>query len=230
MGVVVSLFGGNPPQPVAETAATNVRALRPVEPASRETAPPKPRKPRAPALGPKPLRRFDEDASTAGRSFGSSGLSPKQFGLIAVIEKHFGMSDEQAHDWMRDLTGCVRRRDLTQSQFEELRRWATARGFRRPNGFGERVRRQKAKAARAANVAAGLPTVTDAQRGLIAALAVSADLTPAQQAGVCKRACGSVWPQTAEQAGKVIEALKALVARGAGADNEGTTGTTGRAA
>ena len=128
-------------------------------------------------------------------------VSPKQLSLLHVAKKELAL-DEGNYRSMLNTYGVESAKDLTQKQFKHLVKYLETLGFTSSN--------KKAKAPnRDPN---GLPY--PAQLELIEKLFLQNEIfEPKSQRVFCKRIIKTHWAQTRTDANKIIEALKAMLAR-----------------
>jgi len=148
-------------------------------------------------------------------AFNRSRLGPtERKKLIAGIHAQataLRLDDDTRRDLQQQLVGVASTKDMSLGQLSTI--WTRLTGLAQDAGLG-RAARSKRRPGRDERRPAEL--VTEEQAAKIGALFDALSIAAEGQARMnfSRRTCGSTWPQTREQANKIIEALKAMQARG----------------
>jgi len=134
-----------------------------------------------------------------------------QLALVHVAKKDLGLDDEAYRDILHVEAGVTSARDLTPSGLERVLARFREMGWPGP---GRRTGGWRRSRPRALKEPFELPT--PGQQGLIGHLWEDLGWPPGERRiAFARRVCdGMAWPQTREQANRLIEALKAMVRRG----------------
>lgn len=129
-------------------------------------------------------------------------LTKSQTAIVHVARRELGLDDDVYRDVLRSVTGRETLAECTKGEWLALMRRFESLGFHGTNHRPTPARRAQA-------------LVTPAQLDLLRELFVQLGWNdPAREMGFTKRVIRKVWPQTRAEANKVIEALKAMIARG----------------
>lgn len=133
-------------------------------------------------------------------------ISKEKKALLHVAKAELGLEDDVYREILRQESGVESARDLSEEGFERV--------LKRFQKLGFRVRRGGRRPARPREQKDGGALVGQQQLSLIRHLYEDlgwVDLR--RQIGFNRRVCGRPWPQTRAEANKVIEGLKAMLAR-----------------
>lgn len=142
-------------------------------------------------------------------------------GLLAAIHataKDLGIPEDTRRDMQQNLTGHESCKDMSDAELKKmygaLLVIADGAGLRKIRRVYTLKRDQRGRSGRDERQPAEL--VTTEQIGLIEQLFDKLAIAGVGRArmNLCKRICGTYWPQTRAQANKVIEGLKAMDRRG----------------
>lgn len=131
-------------------------------------------------------------------------LTARQKALLHVAKAHLGLSEDEYRALLCGAAGVESSRDLDPAGFEKVLARLEALGFR------ARRRYPTGRAARPDPEA----LVTPAQQKRLRDLYQALGWGERRQQGFNRRVCGKPWPQTRADANKIVEALKAMTARG----------------
>jgi hypothetical protein len=126
--------------------------------------------------------------------------------LLHVAKSRAGFDDETYRDFLEAHAGVRSSKDLTSGSFD-----AVMRAFEKKTGFVSTAKRQN----RARRVHQPAALITPEQQAMIRELYAQLGWNEqSRQSGFSKRCCGKSFPQTRGDGIKVIEAQKAILARG----------------
>jgi len=127
-------------------------------------------------------------------------LNRQQLALVHLAKAQTGMGEEDYRALLSSRWQVTTSKDLTRPQLDELLKVFRSLGWR-----AKRPPRARPNA---------LELAGPAQQMMISKLYDGMGWAPARRVGFNKRTCGAPWPQTRAQANQIIEALKAMMARG----------------
>lgn len=143
-------------------------------------------------------------------------ISNAQKAVVHVAVAQLKLHDEEYRALLKAECGVDSSADLDNAKFDRL--------MKRFEKLGFTSTAKQRKRARAVRQPAGL--ITADQQALIAALYAQHGWTDqVRQMGFSKRCCKKAFPQTRTDANKVIEGLKAMIARGARSNNSNAVPT-----
>ena len=133
-------------------------------------------------------------------------ISNAQLAVVHVAKKQLLLHDEEYRALLKAECGVESASDLDNAKFDRLMKRFEKLGFTSTAKARKRAR----------NVRQPAGVITPDQQTLIATLYGQYGWTDqVRQMGFNKRCCGKAFPQTRTDANKVIEGLKAMIARGA---------------
>lgn len=135
---------------------------------------------------------------------GIVSLTARQKALLHVAKAQLRLSEEEYRALLHGAAGVESSRDLDSTGFERVLARLEALGFT--------VRRRYPKGRATQPDPSAL--VTPAQQKRIRDLYAAIAWDEPRQRGFNRRVCGKPWPQTRSDANKIVEALKAMMARG----------------
>ena len=138
-----------------------------------------------------------------------------QFALVHVAKKELGLTDEAYRDILFVEAGVESSRDLSRSALDKVLARFSDMGWQGPGHLDGGRRPRRSPSSRPSDqVPDELPT--PGQQCMLKPLWEDLGWPPGERRTLfTKRVCdGLPWPQTRTQAGRLIEALKAMVGRG----------------
>ncbi|MCM0757367.1 regulatory protein GemA [Sporomusa sphaeroides DSM 2875] len=153
-----------------------------------------------------------------GRAVNKRAISVNnsQLALIHVAKKELGLTDEDYRNILELYGGVTSAKFLTLEGFERVMAHLTRLGFRIKPTATKEGKGHKQAVYRASDTLRADPAEkkTPAQEAMLNHYFTTLGWTEAERRqGFCKRMIKKAWPQTRDEAAKVIEALKAMVAR-----------------
>jgi len=126
-------------------------------------------------------------------------MNREHYAILAVARRQLGLDEETWRDMLEGISGVRSARQLTPEMFLAVMQHLEQSGFE--STTEKRTRDPKAP-----------PTPHQQQK--LTELWAQLGWDQQRRMGFARRVCGAPWPQNRRDAGKVIEALKAMLQRG----------------